>query len=144
MWPLNPEGDLLAIVMIESVEGLKNVDEIAAVPGVGALFLGAGSDLSRSMGVPPRSPELEAAFQQIWLRASAANVPCGITAGNGEDVARRVKRRLAHHPLDGAGDYRRTRAARRAALILGLTTQRAGARGAEVSARPTTLAPCRA
>ena len=33
VWPLNPEGDLLAIPMIETLEGLKNVDEIAAVPG---------------------------------------------------------------------------------------------------------------
>ena len=91
VWPLNPDGDLLAIVMIESAEGLKNVDEIAAVPGVGALFLGAGSDLSRSLGVPPTSPELETAFQQILAACKRANVPCGITAGNGEDVARRVR-----------------------------------------------------
>ena len=91
VWPLNPAGDLLAIVMIESAEGLKNVDAIAAVPGVGALFLGAGSDLSRSLGVTPTSPELETAFQQILAACKRANVPCGITAGNGEDVARRVR-----------------------------------------------------
>jgi hypothetical protein len=29
VWPLNPDGDLLATMMIESVEGLKNVDKIA-------------------------------------------------------------------------------------------------------------------
>jgi 4-hydroxy-2-oxoheptanedioate aldolase len=51
VWPLNPDGDLLAVIMIESVEGLENLDQIASVPGVGALFLGAGSDLSRSIGV---------------------------------------------------------------------------------------------
>ena len=33
VWPLNPDGDLLAIVMIESVVGMKNLNEIAAVPG---------------------------------------------------------------------------------------------------------------
>ncbi len=55
VWPLNPDGDLLAVVMIESVEGLKNLDAIASVPGVGALFLGAGSDLSRSIGVTASS-----------------------------------------------------------------------------------------
>ena len=38
LWPLNPEGDLLATMMIESVEGLANVDQIAATPGVGSLF----------------------------------------------------------------------------------------------------------
>jgi 4-hydroxy-2-oxoheptanedioate aldolase len=91
VWPLNPEGDLLAIIMIESVEGLKNVDAIASVPGVGALFLGAGSDLSRSMGVSTSSPELEAAFQQILTACKTHKVACGITAGSGTDVARRVK-----------------------------------------------------
>jgi 4-hydroxy-2-oxoheptanedioate aldolase len=89
--PLNPDGDLLAIAMIESVEGLKNLDEIASVPGVGALFLGAGSDLSRSLGVPASSPELEAAFQQVLKACKSHKVACGITATSGNDVARRVK-----------------------------------------------------
>jgi len=35
VWPLNPDGDLLAVIMIESVEGLENLDQIAGVPGVG-------------------------------------------------------------------------------------------------------------
>jgi 4-hydroxy-2-oxoheptanedioate aldolase len=91
VWPLNPDGDLLAIVMIESVEGLKNLEAIASVPGVGALFLGAGSDLSRSLGVAQTSPELEAAFQQILKACKTHKVACGITANSGNDVARRVK-----------------------------------------------------
>jgi 4-hydroxy-2-oxoheptanedioate aldolase len=65
LWPLNPEGDLLAMLMIESVEGLENVDAIASTPGVGALFVGAGADLTRAMGVRPGSPEVEAGFQQV-------------------------------------------------------------------------------
>jgi 2-keto-3-deoxy-L-rhamnonate aldolase RhmA len=32
VWPLNPDGDLIAIMMIESTEGIKNADAIAAVP----------------------------------------------------------------------------------------------------------------
>jgi 4-hydroxy-2-oxoheptanedioate aldolase len=91
VWPLNPAGDLLAVVMIESAEGLRNVDAIAAVPGVGALFLGAGSDLSRSLGVPPTSPELETAFQTILVACKRHDVACGLTAGSAEDVARRVR-----------------------------------------------------
>ena len=91
VWPLNPEGDLLAVIMIESVEGLENLDQIAGVPGVGALFLGAGSDLSRSMGVPATSPEVEAAFQQVLKACKAHKVACGITAGNTNDIVRRVK-----------------------------------------------------
>ena len=91
VWPLNPDGDLLATMMIESVESLKNLDKIAAVPGVGALFPGAGSDLSRSMGVRQNTPELEAAFQQILKACKTHNVACAITATSGNDVAKRVK-----------------------------------------------------
>ncbi len=90
VWPLNPQGDLLAIVMIESVQGLRNVDAIATTPGVGALFLGAGADLSRSMGIASSSPELEAGFQQVLAACKRHDVACGITASSGEDVARRV------------------------------------------------------
>ena len=91
VWPLNPQGDLLAVIMIESAEGLDRVHDIASVPGVGALFLGAGSDLSRSLGVPQTSPELEAAFQRVLGACKARNVACGITAATGSDVARRVR-----------------------------------------------------
>lgn len=91
LWPLNPDGDLLATIMIESVDGLKHLDEIASVPGVGALFLGAGADLSRSLGVPQNSPELETAFQQVLRACKAHRVPCMITAGSANDVARRVR-----------------------------------------------------
>src|ERR1044072_9993299 len=62
--PLNPEGDLLALVMIESVEGLQNLNAIASTPGVGALFVGAANDLTRSMGVRPGSPEVQAGLQR--------------------------------------------------------------------------------
>ena len=91
LWPLNPEGDLLAVIMIESVEGLQNLDQIASVPGVGALFLGAGSDLSRSMGVAASSPEVDAAFLQVLKACKAHKVACAITAGNTSDIVRRVK-----------------------------------------------------
>jgi 4-hydroxy-2-oxoheptanedioate aldolase len=91
VWPLNPDGDLLATMMIESVEALKNLDRIASVPGVGALFPGAGSDLSRSMGVRQNTPELEAAFQEILKACKTHNVACAITATSGNDVAKRVK-----------------------------------------------------
>jgi 4-hydroxy-2-oxoheptanedioate aldolase len=91
VWPLDPAGDLLATIMIESVEGLKHLDEIAAVPGVGALFLGAGADLSRSLGVPQSAPEVEAGFQQVLRACKAHNVPCAITANSTADVAKRVR-----------------------------------------------------
>jgi 4-hydroxy-2-oxoheptanedioate aldolase len=91
IWPLNPDGDLLATIMIESADGLKRLDEIASVPGVGALFLGAGADLSRSLGVAQNSPELEAAFQLVLKACKAHKVACAITASSADDVVRRVR-----------------------------------------------------
>ena len=61
------------------------------MPGVGALFVGAGSDLSRSLGVAQPSPELEAAFAKIVAACKAHNVACAITANSPADIVRRVK-----------------------------------------------------
>ena len=91
LWPLNPDGDLLAIVMIESEEGLKNVDAISSTPGVGALFVGAANDLTRSLGVRPGAPEVDAALQKIVGACKARKIACGITANTANDIARRVK-----------------------------------------------------
>jgi 4-hydroxy-2-oxoheptanedioate aldolase len=91
VWPLNPQGDLLAIPMIETAEGLKNVDEIASVSGVGAIFVGAGGDLHQYLGVAQNSPDVEEAFQTILTACKAHKVPCGITANTKADVERRLK-----------------------------------------------------
>lgn len=48
-WPLNPRGELLLGVKLESPEGIANADEILAVPGLGFAELGPG-DLSLSLG----------------------------------------------------------------------------------------------
>ena len=90
VWPLNPDGDLLAIMMIESTEGVKNADAIAAVSGVGAIFLGAGSDLRQSLGVEENSPEVEQTRQSILRACLAHNVACGLTALTAQDIARRL------------------------------------------------------
>jgi len=91
LWPLNPEGDLLAMLMIESVEGLENLDAIASTPGVGALFLGVGNDLTHSLGVRPGAPEVEAAFQKVLSACKTHKIACAITANNPNDLAKRVK-----------------------------------------------------
>jgi 4-hydroxy-2-oxoheptanedioate aldolase len=91
VWPLNPEGDLLAIPMIETAEGLKNVDEIASVPGVGAIFIGAAGDLHQYLGVPQDSPKVEEARQTILAACKSHNVACGITAITKAEVDKRLK-----------------------------------------------------
>jgi 4-hydroxy-2-oxoheptanedioate aldolase len=90
LWPLNPEGDLLAIVMVESAEGLKNLDQILSVPGVGMVFIGAAGDLHLSLGVPQNSPEVEAARQTILQGCLAHNVACGMTPTNAADAVKRL------------------------------------------------------
>lgn len=48
---VGPEA--LCFAMIETREGLENVDEIAATPGLDGLYIGP-SDLSIALGLPPR------------------------------------------------------------------------------------------
>ena len=90
LWPLNPEGDLLAIFMIESVEGIRSLDQILSVPGVGAAFIGTANDLRHSLGVPANSPEVEAARQTILKGCLAHKVACGITVGSGAEMVKRL------------------------------------------------------
>ena len=89
LWPLNPDGDLVAIMMIETATGLRNVDAIAAAPGVSGLYIGP-SDLSNSLGVTRDDPEVEAAIQTIVDACRTHNIACGITA-NAANMARRIE-----------------------------------------------------
>jgi 4-hydroxy-2-oxoheptanedioate aldolase len=89
LWPLNPEGELLAIMMIETADGVENADAIASVPGVGAIFMGP-ADLSRSMGVPGDSPEVEEALQTVLQACLAHDVPCGKTM-SAEEMPQRIE-----------------------------------------------------
>ena len=88
LWPLNPAGDLVAIMMIESFEGLRNVDAIAAVPGVAGFYIGP-SDLSNSLGVARGAPDVEEAIETIVTACLAHGIACGITA-SAADMARRT------------------------------------------------------
>lgn len=72
--------------MIESVEGLQNLDAIASTPGVGA-----ANDLTRSMGVRPGSPDVEAGLQKVVSACKARKIGCAITANTANDIVKRVK-----------------------------------------------------
>lgn len=90
VWPLDPQGELLAMMFIESAEGVANIEEIISVPGVGAIFIGP-SDLSTSMGfASPAAPEVEEAIQTVLASCLAHDVPCAITTN-----ARTVEDRIA-------------------------------------------------
>ena len=83
VWPLDPQGELLAMMFIESAEGAENIDEIITVPGLGGIFIGP-SDLSTSMGYSsPAAPQVEVAIQRVLQACLANDVPCAITTGAG-------------------------------------------------------------
>jgi 4-hydroxy-2-oxoheptanedioate aldolase len=89
LWPLNPQGELLAVLQIESAEGVRNAEAIVTTPGVGAIFIGP-ADLALSMGVPGSSAEVQGAIDSVLALCLRHNVPCGITTNAG-DVARRLQ-----------------------------------------------------
>ncbi|REE07414.1 2,4-dihydroxyhept-2-enedioate aldolase [Paraburkholderia sp. BL27I4N3] len=70
---------LCVIPQIESVRGLENLEEIAAVPGVDALFIGP-ADLSASMGYIGGAghPDVLAEVERAIARIVAAGKPAGI------------------------------------------------------------------
>ena len=63
--PLKALGDAsYVVVQIEGKEALTRVKEIAAVPGIDAIFIGP-YDLALSLGVAPGSPEVRAAAMEM-------------------------------------------------------------------------------
>jgi len=83
VWPLDPQGELLAMMFIESRAGVENIEEIITVPGLGGIFIGP-SDLSTSMGyTSPAAPEVEQAIQTVLGACLEHDVPCAITTGQG-------------------------------------------------------------
>ena len=69
-WPLNPQGELLLGVKIESPPGISNVEQILSVPGIGFAEMGPG-DLGLALGykqVPrdPFPPEMQAARERVF------------------------------------------------------------------------------
>jgi 4-hydroxy-2-oxoheptanedioate aldolase len=91
VWPLDPNGEIMAVIQIETAEAMRNLDAILDVPGISAIFVGP-SDLGLSLGVsgPEGQAELEAAVQRVLRAAKARNLPIGITTGAGS-VEQRIR-----------------------------------------------------
>ena len=97
VWPLDPSGSLVAMLQIESLTGIENLDEILDVPGIGAIFLGP-TDLAESAGEDgPNSAGVEALVQEVLQACLAKDVPCGypIVASTDEAAERETERRLS-------------------------------------------------
>ena len=80
---------IAVIAQIESVEAIAALEDIAAVEGVDALFVGPG-DLAASLGClgKVKAPPVQDAIRAIGGRAQALGRRIGIAAGTMEDVAR--------------------------------------------------------
>ena len=92
-WPLNPEGELLLGVKLESPEGIANADAICAVPGLGFAELGPG-DLSLSLGHvkilrDPYPPIMQAARDKV-LAACLRNGIAFLEGCNPSNIAERL------------------------------------------------------
>ena len=74
-------GQILTLAMIETAQGLANVEAIVATPGLDGVYIGP-SDLSLAMGGPPgqdsTAPGLLAAFDKILAACKAAGVRIGV------------------------------------------------------------------
>jgi 4-hydroxy-2-oxoheptanedioate aldolase len=86
-WQQHPEyiheanAQACLLVQAETVEALRNLDAMAATPGVDGVFIGP-ADLSASMGHPgnPGHPDVQAAIHQSIARIRAAGKAPGILA----------------------------------------------------------------
>ncbi len=77
------DATVTVIPMIETVEALANVEAIAEVAGVGALYVGP-ADLSLSMGLPmgmdQPDPEFDAALRRVVAACEANGIIPGVQA----------------------------------------------------------------
>lgn len=96
VWPLNPKGELVNFTIVESKAGLAKIREIAAVPGIGVLFPGAGTlrgvFTTTDANGQRKFDEAawEAAIQSVLAACKEYRVACGYPAG-AADIEMRMK-----------------------------------------------------
>jgi 2-keto-3-deoxy-L-rhamnonate aldolase RhmA len=92
-WPLNPAGELLLGVKLESPEGIAHCDEILAVPGIGFAEMGPG-DLSLALGYrdmprDPYPPEMREARDKVFA-ACRKNGVAFLEIGTPENITQKL------------------------------------------------------
>jgi 2-keto-3-deoxy-L-rhamnonate aldolase RhmA len=86
VWPLNPDGELINWTIVESRKGLDNLKEIAAVPGIGVLWPGAGTlrGVFSTTGADGKrvldEKAWEGAIQSVLAACKANRIACGFPA----------------------------------------------------------------
>jgi 4-hydroxy-2-oxoheptanedioate aldolase len=91
VWPLDPNGEILVILMVESVQAISNLREmLKQVPGIGCILIGEG-DLSQELGHPRDYdyPTVAEAKHEVVRICKEFNVPVGhphVDADNVQEV----------------------------------------------------------
>jgi 2-keto-3-deoxy-L-rhamnonate aldolase RhmA len=96
----NRETFILA--QIETPEAVRNLAEIAAVPGIDCLFIGPG-DLGHRLRVTGDSLTLPEVVERVSAAARQHGKAWGITAGSPEDLAR--YRKMGAQVVPWGGDF---------------------------------------
>ena len=83
--------NVLVVTIIEQKQAIENIEEIASVPGVDVLFIGA-NDLSFSLGVGGKltDPLVEDAVNQVLAAGKKHGIPVGYPAGSPAEINKRI------------------------------------------------------
>ncbi|MFC4469767.1 aldolase/citrate lyase family protein [Streptomyces xiangluensis] len=92
--PADTHEQTVVLAMIETAEGLKNVEDICATDGVDGVYIGP-SDLRLALGGasstdPKVADEFEAALVTVREAAAAAGIAAGIHNADGASAAKRL------------------------------------------------------
>ncbi|MCS7478543.1 HpcH/HpaI aldolase/citrate lyase family protein [Umezawaea endophytica] len=92
--PADANASTVVLVMIETAQGLANVEEICATPGLDGVYVGP-SDLMLALGGsfpgdPALAAEFEAALTRVREAAAAAGIAGGIHTPDGATAAKRL------------------------------------------------------
>jgi 2-keto-3-deoxy-L-rhamnonate aldolase RhmA len=85
-------ADIICNAIIEDVEGVENIEEILAVPGLDFVSVGPG-DLSGSLGVPGQTdhPSVRAAIEKVLAACREARIPAHTTAAAAPPSAQEIR-----------------------------------------------------
>lgn len=87
------DDELLVVIQTEHIDAVRAADEIYAVPGIDAIFVGP-NDLAASLrladGTPPTRGRMEEVLTEIRQAAARHKVPCGLHVLTIDDARRRI------------------------------------------------------
>lgn len=92
VWPLNPDGEILCMIMCEDVLAIDNLPRILSeVRGIGVVLIGEG-DLSQNLGFPPQyeHPAVAEAMTAIRRICAEHDMPCGHPHIDAKNAARHI------------------------------------------------------